>query len=71
MKVKMKVSDAAHVEWLKTFGHVHRDTIKLILRQRKIIEDLVIGIQDMDHNELQEAFLNGIKHIKDWDKSDD
>lgn len=68
MTVKMKVSDAAHVAWLVTFGHVHRDTIKLINRQKKIIDDLVANREEPYGEEFLEAMKAAETHVKGWDK---
>jgi hypothetical protein len=38
--IKMKVSPGKHIAWLRTFGHVHKDTVKLIEYQTALIEKL-------------------------------
>lgn len=34
-----------HIDWLRTFGHIHRDTVRLMeeLRQQPSLMDIIIG----------------------------
>lgn len=43
MQVKTKFSPAEHVEWLRTMGHWHRDTIKLIEEMKALLEEAKSG----------------------------
>lgn len=58
MEIKLKVSPAEHVEWLKTFGHVHKDTIKLIEKMHDLLEQSTIyNLDEVEH------------FLWSWDKS--
>lgn len=65
-QVKLKVSPAEHIEWLKTFGHVHKGTIALIERQHKLISDMVDF--DVKASVAMDAMLD---YLRNFDKTPD
>ncbi len=41
MEIKRKVTPSEQIAWLKTCGHAHKDTVKLIERQHELIRAIM------------------------------
>lgn len=65
MFVKLKHSDAATLEWLRSYGHPGKYAVRLIERQKKIISDIMTAPTSV---EMSKAFQVAQAHLDNWDK---
>lgn len=63
MNIPLTVTPAQHRRWLQTFGHVHRDTIKLIDRHKMLLEAIVSAPNE---DQRREAINAAEKFLKSY-----